>query len=115
MSTIAERLKQVLASADQTGVRYVRRRHVAHALFQQVADLTYAHVRSHAHKNADGELVSEVKILQWWGIEADLTEKERDRLFSFRSDVVRRLTDDGLVEPRHPQSTRLYLSTPGVR
>ena len=110
MSTLADLLREVLRSGDESGVVYVRDTHVPEETFARLAYLTHDHAFDAGKEGSSaGERIYEGGILPWWRDEGSLSEQEAARLFHLRSDVVDWLEEQGLARRPHPRSTPLQV------
>jgi hypothetical protein len=110
MSMLADLLREVLRMGDEKGVRYVRSRHVPGGTFAQLAYLTHDHAFTVGREgNSAGERIYDAGILPWWRDEGGLSQREVDRLYQLRSDVVDWLEEQGLASRSHPRSTPLHV------
>jgi hypothetical protein len=108
--TMADLLSEVLRMGDESGVRYVRRRHVPEETFATLAYLTHDHALTVGREGSSaGERIYD-GIQPWWRGEGGLSEQEAARLFKLRSDVVVWLAEQKLASPRsHPRSNPLHV------
>ena len=89
MSTLADLLREVLRSGDESGVVYVQNPHVPEETFTRLAYLTHDHAFNAGKEGSSaGERIYEGGILPWWRDEGRLSEQEAARLHRLRSDVV---------------------------
>lgn len=110
MSVMADLLREVLRQGDESGVSYVRRRHVPDQTFTQLAYLTHDHAFTVGRGGSSvGERIFDGGIQSWWRNEGGLSEQQADRLFHLRSDVVDWLTEQGLAARSDPRSTPLHV------
>ena len=110
MPMLADLLREVLRMGDGKGVRYVRSRHVPEGTFAQLAYLTHDHAFTVGREgNSAGERIYDAGILPWWRDEGGLSQREVDRLYQLRSDVVDWLEEQGLASRSHPRSTPLHV------
>ena len=74
----------------------------ARVFFRDVLGLPHVDAR-------DGWLIFKDGIYGWWTREGGLADSDFSRVFHLRTDVVKRLTDQGLAWRRHPQSVPCYV------
>lgn len=110
MQPVADLLREALREGDEDGRTQIRSQHLRE---DDVADLvkqTHQYALEHAAGDSSGGwLIFREGIASWWCEEAGLTDDEFGRLFKLRTDVVKLLTEQGLAERRHAQSTLLYV------
>jgi len=108
VTTIADLLREVLRMGDESGVRYVRRRHVPEETLADLAHRTHEYAFAAGRQGDPGdERIYEDGILPWWREEGGLSEQQAGRLFHLRSDVVDWLGERGLASRSNPRSTPL--------
>src|SRR5690349_1347790 len=85
----------------------VRGRHLRDDLMAELAKQTHLYALEHAaDPTPDGWLIFREGIASWWCQAADLTDEEFGRLYMLRTDVVQRLTEQGLAYRRHPCASK---------
>jgi hypothetical protein len=110
MRPVADLLREALREGDEQGRTQIRGQHLRDDVLADLAKQTHLHALKHAAEDSsDGWLIFREGIQPWWRAEAGLTQDECGRLFHLRTDVVKRLTEQGLASRRHPRSTSLYV------
>lgn len=110
MQPIADLLRDALREGDEQGRTQIRSRHLPGDIVAELAKQTYQHVLNHAAgESSDGWLIFRGGIEAWWRDEAGLTKGEFSRLFHLRTDIVKRLTEEGLACRSRPRSNLLYV------
>lgn len=113
MSTVGDLVRTALRHGDEHGVHFVRRQHLPPDRFAELANLTHHHAWDHGVDDGSGWRIYTDGINSWWSTEAGLSNEELSWLRGLRSDVVRWLANQGLVERAHPQATPLRVQRPG--
>jgi hypothetical protein len=107
---MADLLREVLRMGDESGVTYVRSKHVPEETLAQLAYLTHDHaVAAGRQESSAGDRIYDGGIQPWWRDEGNLSEEEAARLFHLRSDVVAWLEEQGLASRPDPRSTLLHV------
>jgi len=84
--------------------------HLPDDLVDDLAKQTHQHALEYAAEDSsDGRLIFRGGIGPWWCEAAGLTDDEFRRLYKLLTDVVKRLTEQGLAYRPYPQSTWLYV------
>lgn len=110
MRSVADLLRRALQIGDEGGRVQIRLQHLPDDVGADLVNQTHQYALAHATGDStDGWLTFRGGIERWWCEAAGLTKAEFGRLFHLRTDVVKRLTDQGLACRRHPRSTLLYV------
>ena len=110
MEPVENLLREVLRIGDERGVTQIRARHLPDAVMADLMQQTHAYALAHAAKaDLHGWLIFREGIEPWWREEGGLTKGEFSRVYLLRTDVVKRLTTQGLASRHHPRSTLLYV------
>jgi hypothetical protein len=110
MQSVADLLRRALREGDEQGRTLVRSQHLPDDVMADLAKQTHQYALEHtAGDSSDGWLVFRAGLTPWWCEAAGLTQDEIERLYKLLTDVVKRLTEQGLAYRPHPQSTWLYV------
>ncbi len=110
MQSVADLLRRALREGDEQGRTLIRSQHLPDDVMADLAKQTHQYALEHpAGDSSDGSLVFRGGIGPWWCEEAGLTDDEFRRLYKLLTDVVKRLTEQGLAYRRPPHSTWLYV------
>ena len=108
MQPVADLLRRALREGDEQGRTQIRSHHLPDDLVADLAKQTHQHALKHAAgDSSDGWLVFRDGIEPWWRKAAGLTDDEFTQLYKLVTDVVKRLTEQGLAERRPPHSRLL--------
>ena len=114
MQSVADLLHRALQIGDEGGRVQIRLQHLPDDVGADLVKQTHAYALAHvAGDSPDGWLIFREGIEPWWCDAACLSKAEFRRLFRLRTDVVKRLTDQGLASRQHPRSTLLYVRDVG--
>jgi hypothetical protein len=114
-TAVAEALREGLASAQSLSRSTVVAEHIDAEQFETLVAATLAHLRSVPGQPAEIDGWSKVTtrdaaVMTWWAGIATLTESERRRLGSLRSEVYDALQERNLIERGAGRSTSLLVS-----
>ena len=109
MRSVADLLREALRHGDEQGRSLILGKHLPEGLFADLAAQTHRYALEHAEDAGDGWLIFKDGIYGWWTREGGLADSDFSRVFHLRTDVVKRLMDQGLAWRRHPQSVPFYV------
>jgi len=114
-TAVAEAIREGLANAQSHGRSAVTAEHLNAEQFETLVQATLAHLRSVPGQPAEIDGWSKVTtrdaaVMTWWAGVAALTEGERRRLGSLRSEVYDSLSERNLIERGAGRSTSLLVS-----
>jgi hypothetical protein len=109
MRPVADLLREALRHGDEQRRTQILGKHLPEGLLADLAAQTHRYALEHAEDAGDGRLIFKEGIYGWWTGEGDLAHSEFSRLVRLRTDVVKRLTDQGLAKRPHPQSVPFYV------
>jgi hypothetical protein len=114
-AVVAEALREGLTNAQSHGRSAVTAEHLNAEQFEMLVAATLAHLRSVPGQPAEIDGWSKVTtrdaaVVTWWAGIAALTEGERRRLGSLRSEVYDSLSERNLIERGAGRSTSLLVS-----
>jgi hypothetical protein len=109
MRPVADLLREALRHGDEQGRIQILGKHLPEGLFADLAAQTHRYALEHAEDAGDGWLIFKEGIYGWWTREGGLADSDFSRLFHLRTDVIKRLTDQGLAKRPHPQSVPFYV------
>jgi hypothetical protein len=104
MRPVADLLREALRHGDEQRRVQIRGKHLPEGLFADLAAQTHRYALKQAEDAGDGWLIFKEGIYGWWTGKEGLPDSDFSRLYKLRTDVIKRLTDQGLAKRRHPQS-----------
>jgi hypothetical protein len=107
MRQIADLLREALRHGDAQGRTQIRGEHLPERLFAELVVQTHRYALEHADDAGEGWLIFKEGIEGWWSRAGRLADGEFGRLYKLRTDVVKRLTEQGLACRPNPRSTLL--------
>jgi hypothetical protein len=109
MRQLADLLHEALRHGDAQGRTQIRGKHLPERLFADLAAQTHRYALEHADGVGEGWLTFKEGIDGWWIRAGHLADGEFSRLYKLRTDVVMRLTEQGLAYRPNPRSTLLHV------
>jgi hypothetical protein len=109
MRPVADLLREALRHGDEQRRIQVLGKHLPEGLFADLAAQTHRYALEHAEDAGGGWLIFKEGIYGWWTREGGLADSDFSRLFKLRTDVIKRLMDQGLAKRRRPQSVPFYV------
>jgi hypothetical protein len=107
MRQIADLLREALQHGDSQSRTQIRGKYLPECLFAELAVQTHRYALERADDSGEGWLIFKEGIEGWWSGAGRLADGEFSRLYKLRTDVVKRLTEQGLACRQNPRSTLL--------